>query len=672
MSSRVGQAVACAGLQPRSFVFSPSILLLLLSAAPALPQQENRRPRIDIEHYQIEAEINPRTQTLAAKAVVRFSPLDDNITYAVFELNNSLQVTKVLDGAGRVLNVNRNQPDFTARVNFAEPLTKGKPTTIIFDYDGRLTGNEESPVYGVKFASIQSEYAYLLYPARWFPVNEYTADRFAATLKIGVPDGFKVVASGLESKPVANAGKSIFEFDHQRASFPGSIAMVKGDGYRGSDAGVTTQTYFRGDNASAALAHTGEMAKVMNFLTPIMGVAPQVNLTLVETENGAPNGYAAPGILFLNTRSIQKPANSRLLVNQTARQWWGNNVSPTTRNHIWLANSGARYAELLWIEKESGTAAYEAELKDIYVEALTIDDPPITQAARLEDYSPEYWAVTGAKGTAVLGMLRQVMGDDKFGSFLKSFLGAYAGKSANTEDFRKSAEQAAGRSLQGFFVQWTESTGSPEFKLEYTVFRTQTGFRIMGKIAQDLDTFRMPVELKIETEGNPEYKTVDVVGTQTEFIAETFGRPKKVTIDPNGRLLRLDNQMRVAVAIRRGEMFVEIMELNDALKEYQKALDVNRNSSLAHYRVAQLFFLQGNYQSAANEFRATLNGDLEPKWTEVWSHISLGQIFDITDQRERAVNEYNQAIRTKDNTQGAQEEAAKYLKEPYQKPIRNN
>ena len=35
----------------------------------------------------------------------------------------------------------------------------------------------------------------------------------------------------------------------------------------------------------------------------------------------------------------------------------------------------------------------------------------------------------------------------------------------------------------------------------------------MGQIAQDLDTFRMPVSLKIETEGNPEDKRVEVIGT---------------------------------------------------------------------------------------------------------------------------------------------------------------
>jgi hypothetical protein len=67
-----------------------------------------------------------------------------------------------------------------------------------------------------------------------------------------------------------------------------------------------------------------------------------------------------------------------------------------------------------------------------------------------------------------------------------------------------------------------------------------------------------------------------------------------------------------------------------------------------------------------------LNGDLEPKWIEVWSHINLGRIFDVTSQRERARNEFQLAIRTKDNTQGAQEEAAKYIDKAYQRPARSD
>jgi tetratricopeptide (TPR) repeat protein len=83
--------------------------------------------------------------------------------------------------------------------------------------------------------------------------------------------------------------------------------------------------------------------------------------------------------------------------------------------------------------------------------------------------------------------------------------------------------------------------------------------------------------------------------------------------------------------------------------------------------VAEIFFLQRNYQSAANEFREAISGDQEPEWTIVWSHINLGKVFDVTGQRERAVNEYNRALRTRDDTQGAQAEAAKYLQEPYER-----
>jgi tetratricopeptide (TPR) repeat protein len=266
-----------------------------------------------------------------------------------------------------------------------------------------------------------------------------------------------------------------------------------------------------------------------------------------------------------------------------------------------------------------------------------------------------------------MSMLRYVMGDQKFFQALKAYVQQDAWKSAGTEDFRKIVENVSGQDLGYFFIQWIESSGAPEFKLEYTIFRTQKGFRVMGKISQDLDTFRMPVDLKIETEGNPEEKRVEVVGTSSEFSVDTFGKPKNVVIDPNNRVLRFSPNVRVAVAIRRGEQFFELSEFGDALKEYQKALETTRNSSLAHYRIAEVFFLQNNFQQAANSFREALNGDLEPKWTEVWSHINLGKIFDITGQRDRAVNEYNLAIRTKDNTQGAQEEAGKYLKTAYER-----
>ncbi|MBV9086921.1 MAG: tetratricopeptide repeat protein, partial [Acidobacteriaceae bacterium] len=149
------------------------------------------------------------------------------------------------------------------------------------------------------------------------------------------------------------------------------------------------------------------------------------------------------------------------------------------------------------------------------------------------------------------------------------------------------------------------------------------------------------------------------------YVIETFGKPRRITLDPNNHVLKNSPDVRVRASILRGQQLVQQGDLTEALKEFQKALENNRNSSLAHYRIAEVFFLQHNYQSAANAYRESLNGDGEPRWTEVWSHIQLGKIFDITGQRERATNEYRQALQTNDNTQGAQEEARKYLQSPY-------
>jgi hypothetical protein len=103
----------------------------------------------------------------------------------------------------------------------------------------------------------------------------------------------------------------------------------------------------------------------------------------------------------------------------------------------------------------------------------------------------------------------------------------------------------------------------------------------------------------------------------------------------------------------------------DSMAKCQDVLRMNRRSSLIHFRIAEFLFRDKKLQSSANEFREALSGDLDPRWTEVWAHINLGKIFDLTGQRERALNEYRLARRTGDNTRGAQDEVETYSKEPY-------
>jgi hypothetical protein len=236
-----------------------------------------------------------------------------------------------------------------------------------------------------------------------------------------------------------------------------------------------------------------------------------------------------------------------------------------------------------------------------------------------------------------------------------------------TANVQTVAEAQSNLQLTAFFSQWLDGTGAPEFTDNYSVFRLAKGegFRTVGSISQDLDLFSMPVELRIETEGKSEERRVDLSGTESRYSVTTFGRPRRITIDPENWILKSSPDLGVRVAVLRGQQDVAQGDLIGAIAEYQKALDSNRGSSLANYRLAEIFMMQKNYQSAANSFRDALRGDDDPKWTEVWSHVNLGKIFDITGQRERAVNEYRQAVQTNDNTQGAINEARLLMQKPY-------
>ena len=110
------------------------------------------------------------------------------------------------------------------------------------------------------------------------------------------------------------------------------------------------------------------------------------------------------------------------------------------------------------------------------------------------------------------------------------------------------------------------------------------------------------------------------------------------------------------------------VKFSEALAEYQNELKTNPQSSLAYYHIAELLFSQRRYQASANACRDALRGDGMPSWTKVWSHIQLGEIFDATDQRDRAVKEYQLAVQTEDNTRGALDRARELLQKPFEWP----
>jgi len=663
------------GRVSRGIVVSWLSVLLLISGLIGPALAADKPSRLRVEDYQIDADLNPHSHTLKARAKVKFTALDD-LSVAVFELNNALRLTKVSDANNKQLSAERITQDSTLRIPLTAGLPKDTTTTITFEYEGTLNSADESPVPGLKLASIDDDTTYLLYASRWFPLAGYGINRFTSTINVTVPAHMVVIGSGKMTVTEGTPGKKgpgglpvkTFSYTWGRPSFPGTIIAGVFQETKSDDAGVDLHVFFKPAHQKLGQVYAETALKEFTYYISTFGPLPTPTLRIVELPDDTIPTAWAPEMAAIASRAVTEKINYRLLANTIAHQWWGGSVSPASRDDWWINDGFARYSEAMYVEQAAGAAGMEEAIKDMSVGALSYDTVPLGSSSKLDLFSPEFQTLVTDKGAMILHMLRWVVGDAKFYPIMRGFATQYAGKPASIADFEAISEKDYGEKLTWFFTQWLDSTGAPEFKTKYTVYRlgSNKGFRVVGEIAQDLDLFRMPVDLKIDTDGKTEEKRIDVVGTNSAFSVETFGKPRRIVVDPDDKVLKNSSEIRMRSSLKRGQGLVEQNDLSGALAEFNKALEINKNSSLAHYRVAEVFFQQRNYQAAANAYREALNGDGDPRWTEVWCHIRLGNIFDITGQRERAVNEYRQAIQTNDNTQGAIGEAKRYIQKPYE------
>ncbi|MFI5175405.1 MAG: M1 family aminopeptidase [Terriglobia bacterium] len=630
---------------------------------------EDPRGRIDIKSYVIDATLNPAAHQLDAKVKIQFAVLESNVSRLDFDFNANLVPTRVVDEKNRPVRFDQDAEASKLHIELDAPISKPQEGVLVFEYRGTLNKSDRSPVEDVKLANIDETGSYLLARSFWLPMNGYNFDRAAVQLNMTVPKGIVVVSQGKLTGVDKGAKEDVYHWQSDPQQFPMTVAAGKYVQTTVQTESIPVTLYLNESDVKLAKDY-GEMAgKIIEFYISRFSLYPFAGYSIAEIDDSTVGGYSAPGLTLLARRTMSAKVNYRLLAHETAHQWWGLRLNPRSKSDYWLSEGFASYSAALFMENYAGEGAYEDEMKEIGIKALVHESAgSISNAGRLTEETDEYRSVVQYKGAFVLHMLRYLIGDSKSSTLLQTFATKYAYQTVTTADFKSVVEQVAGQDLTYFFAEWILSTGVPDFRLKYTVFRTQKGFRVQGHVEQDMDTLRMPVEVSIETQGKPESKIVELSGTSSDFEIETFGQPVRVDLDPHHRLLRYDPRTRILTAIQRGKELYDQGEYVESVEAYKKALDLEKHNSLAHFRIGEAFLAQRNYNSAANAFREALNGDLDPKWVEVFSHINLGKVYDALAQRERAVQEYRKAIDTNDNTQGAQEEARKFLAQPYKEP----
>jgi len=301
---------------------STKLLILSLLATFVGPHLfAAERPTINITGYVIDAQLDPSEHTLKATAKVTFTATD-NISAAVFELHNALKVESVKDAQNHVLSGERG-PNATISIALASPMSKGASATFTFVYDGTLSGTEESPVEGLKVASIGDPISYLLYAGRWFPMVGYLTDRFTANIHIQIPAGYRVIGSGSTGSPHDAGGMQQYEFNWTRSSFPGTIIAGKFNEPVAVAGFPNVRVYLTDAHKQSGPEYAQTADKEFEFFGETFGESSTRLLNVVELPDDTLPAYWAPEIAAIAGARIADRNHFRLLANTMAHQWWG-------------------------------------------------------------------------------------------------------------------------------------------------------------------------------------------------------------------------------------------------------------------------------------------------------------------------------------------------------------
>jgi len=658
-------------------VISAALFLFAISVNAQQPAPQPAASRFDITSYRIEAQIIPDQHLLRAGADISFIPLESTRS-VVFELNGSLKI-ETIERDGKPLTgfvqdaVGVGALGPSVRVDLGQVVPANQPVTLRFRWSGALISPEGGPLAIKRLAYVGPEGSYLMYASRWFPFHDYAADRALSDITLIVPTGLQVAGTS-DDPVVAQQGKdgsTRYHFLHRQPVLPGNFVAGQYVNNNLRFGNYEIQFYAKPGSESKISGYAELMGHVLEFYTKQYGAPGFGNrLVVAQIDDDSLDAYSGPGIIFLASKLFDssRPIPEDKLAREVAYQWWGQTVGLKSFDDAWISQGLAEWSAFAFRESALTAGALDAAQREQQERALTFEQTASIARApsALDDQSAAYQSIVFYKGSMVYRMLPETMGKDKFDRLLRSFVDQYRGKNASVDDLEKLASQVAGENLRYFFAQWVEGTGVPEFTVDYQIIRTRLGkFRTRGTVKQTIESLHMPVELMLRAEGDNQTTSVRLDSASEDFDFESNGQPIEVVVDPNNKILRMSDDLKVSIIARRG---IELMKdgiYAEAQQQFEAALKLDRSNSWVYYNLGLLYLEQRNWQPALDNFEAALSGTLKPSWIEVWARIKRGNAYDAKGERARAVSEYNKALQSGINYDNAQAVAKRFLATPY-------
>jgi aminopeptidase N len=675
-----------------------AVALLLTFTGTA---QQIQRTSFDISDYKMDVSLSPNENKLSATVDVTFTPASETRNIA-FELNGSLNIESItrVSSSSAALPTNTKTAGKTTpkpvtpqgavtfvqdrvgvsdlgpsvKVDIGETVPAGTPVTLRFKYSGVLVTAEGGPLLTKRLAYVGANNGYLMYAARWFPFHEYAADRATSDISISIPTGYTL--AGYSDSPVTNAGGK-YRFVQNKPALIGNFSYDRYTTKSLRFGEYELQFYTKAANEALVSQYGETLGRALDFYTKKYGPPNGgKKLIIAQIDDDSLEYYSAQGMIFMANRLFDESRDSveERLQREAAMQWWGLTVGLKSFDDAWLSQGLAEYSAYALRESTLKDAQLENLRRELLEKALTFEQTAslVRAPSNLDDQSTAYQYIMYSKGAMVYKLLRDTLGEDKFNKLIRTFLERYRDKAASVDDFEKLTSEIAGQNMRYFFARWVEGTGVPEFKTDYLIIRTRGGkFITRGTVRQNYDNLRLPLEVQLRSEGGDGLKTVtvNVEESSADFNIESDGKPIEVIIDPNYKILRISDDLKVSSIARRGIEQFKDGNFVEAQQQFEAALKLDRSNAWIYYHLGLLFLQQRNYDLAIDNFKAVRDlgaqGSARPAWLHVWALIKMGNAYDAKGDRARAIDAYGKASALGDNYDNAQDAVQKYQATPY-------
>jgi aminopeptidase N len=540
------------------FVFqSLSIMLLATAALASAPRDTYPRQPIDIEHYRFAITLADSTDRIEGEATVRMRLLKADLRTVALDLADE---TPARQGRGmRVSGVTSRGAAlaFTHRadrltITLARPSTEGEVIELVVRYGGIAADglHVTQTKYGDRtfFSDDWPDKA-----RQWLPTIDHIGDKATMEMSVVAPAHYQVISNGRRIETTDLAGstrRTVYRESVPIAPWLYTLGVARFAVQEvGEYDGKPIQTWVIAQDRDAGFHDFAVPTRdALAFYSEWVGPFSYEKLANVQANIGG-GGMEAASAPMYGPASVTGTRSARwrnVVIHEIAHQWWGNAVTENDWNDVWLSEGFATYFTLLFIEHAYGRDEFVQGLRD---SRRTVLDFYAKQPdyrvihENLSDMTQVTTGMTYQKGSWVLHMLRQRMGDDRFWAGIREYYARHKDATATTADFRLVMERVSGSDLTAFFQQWLYRGGVP--RVEGTWRWDAAARQVVVELEQTQagEPFLMPVEVGItDAAGKVRVERGEFTGRSARFSFAAEQEPAGVTLDPEVRAL-LDGRL---------------------------------------------------------------------------------------------------------------------------------